>query len=147
MKSSKKVSIICSHTYNIPQVYWYTVHKTSTGIIQKNAEVITKMTCFQVQNVILWIVTHHHLQMKGQHARKDVSMFRVKVSRVLLHHHLTLTTKIKNILSIIYHWTILYVIKFDLTPYIGNSYQLHIKNQSHGLEKYVVVKTKSLVLS
>ena len=56
MKRSKKVSIICSHIYNrdtLSQVYWYTVHKISTGIIQKNAEVITQMTCFQVQDVIL----------------------------------------------------------------------------------------------
>jgi len=37
-----------------------------------------------------------------QHARKDVvSMFRVKVSRVLLYHHLAPTTKIENILSIL----------------------------------------------
>jgi hypothetical protein len=45
---------------------------------------------------------------KSQHARKDVSMFRVKVSSVLLHHHLTPTTKIKNILSIIYQGTFIY---------------------------------------
>jgi hypothetical protein len=76
----------------------------------------------------------------SQHARKDVvSMFRVKVSRVLLHYHLTPTTKIKNILSIIYQVTIIYVTEFDLTPYIGKSCQSHIKNQSDGREKYVVI--------
>ena len=67
MKCSKKVSLILCHIYNkdtIPQVYWYTVHKISTGVIQKNAEMKTQMTCFQVQNVILWIVRLHHLQMK-----------------------------------------------------------------------------------
>ena len=52
---------------------------------------------------------------ESKHARKDaVSKFRVKVSRVLLHHHLTPTTKIENILSIIYQATITYVTEFDL---------------------------------
>ena len=75
-----------------------------------------------------------------QHARKDVvSMFRVKVSRVLLHHRLTPTTKIANILSIIYHATITHVTEFNHTPYIGHSCQLHTKNQLDGLEKYVVI--------
>jgi hypothetical protein len=75
---------------------------------------------------------------ESQHARKDVSKFRVKASRVLL-HHLTPTTKIENILSIVYHGTIIYVTEFDLTPYIGNCCQLHTKNLSDGLEKYVVI--------
>jgi len=75
-----------------------------------------------------------------QHARKDaVSMFRVKVNRVLLHHHITPTTKIENVLSIIYHGTITHVTEFDLTPYIGSSCQLHTKNQSDGLEEYEVI--------
>ena len=72
---------------------------------------------------------------ESQHAGKDVvSMFRVKVCWMQL-HHLTPTTKIKNILSIIYHGNIIHVTEFDLTPYTGNSCQLHIKNQSDGLEK------------
>jgi hypothetical protein len=66
-------------------------------------------------------------------------MFRVKVNRVLLHHHITPTTKIENVLSIIYHGTITHVTEFDLTPYIGSSCQLHTKNQSDGLEEYEVI--------
>jgi hypothetical protein len=55
---------------------------------------------------------------ESQHARKDtVSMFKVKVSRMLSCHHLTPATKIKNILSIIYHMGPSYnVTEFDVTP-------------------------------
>jgi hypothetical protein len=72
-------------------------------------------------------------------SEKDVaSLFRVKESRVKFHHHPTPTTKIENILSVIYHGTLIYVTEFDLThlametefdltPCIGNSCPLHIK--------------------